>query len=99
MNITHTTGSTAMARTTWTATLTSPTDAQRGFDSTITVHAHATVRILRQGSPSATNSAAWSRAPTDTTMYCLPRRMYVIGPAVVPDGSSVSQITRPLALS
>src|SRR5215471_16133506 len=44
-------------------------------------------------------SGGKSRAPIGITMYCLPPAMYVIGPPVVPDGSSVSQITLPVALS
>ncbi len=44
-------------------------------------------------------SAGSFREPIGTTMYCLPFSVYVIGPPVVPDGRSVSQITRPVALS
>ena len=32
-------------------------------------------------------------------MYCFPSNMYVMGPPVTPAGSSVSQMTAPVALS
>src|SRR5262245_54030442 len=48
----------------------------------------------------ATNPARSSSVlPIAATMYCLPSNMYVIGAPVTPEGSSVSQRMRPVALS